>query len=260
MNTSDEMYVLKQPKHTLTSIVVMNSDYPISELSNTSLYRLSQVSDLIFVFSPLHFHEESKINKVKFTTLHQGCAFIISGGELWKTIFKVLQYCQEIFNKHVGYTISNCSDLKYIDNNTVDNLVKVNMSSITKPIFSSERLTEHEMYEFYKVPEYKKSSVLSRFFGGTADIDNSFASYILWGEFLPEENDCRYCTWKSESNIMYFKNGIMKIFLDQYNEIKDILSTFTDPDIRYLFANLTVILGIDTINSNIEDLDINKIS
>lgn len=260
MIESDEMYVLNQPRHTMVSLILMNSEYPLGIEGNV-IFKLSEISDLIFIFSPLHFPSEEKIDRTKFTTLHQGCAFIKSGGELCKTVFKVLQYCQEVFNKHVGYTISLSSEIKFLGKDDIDKLVKINMSSLNKPIFESTRLSENELYEFYRIPEIPKTStIFSSLFGFSRESENSIVSYILWNEYLPEGNDCRYCTWGSSSSIMFFKNGVIKIFLDNQENLKDILKTFTDPDIRYIFTNLVKILGIDTIDSNFQDLDVNKLN
>lgn len=258
MNEKEEIYVINQPKHIIASLILMDTPYPLEKSVHESLFKLGKISDLIFIFSQQHFPvETASIRKDKFTTLYQGCAFMETGNSgLAEGVMKLLLYCQEVFDKHLGYNITLCSQLGNITDITTENIVKLQSSAIVKPVFKASRLSAEELYEFYKDSQ-KEKEVRSM---------DDFCMNIIFSKILGEEftgtTDCRYCTWKSESPIMFFKNGVIKIILDKVSqdEYKNIVKTFTDPDIRYLFANLTELCGISNINYNIDDLEIGKIN
>ena len=78
--TKEEMYVVNQPRHLMISIILMDYDYyPLPDNIHTGLCKLSEISDIVFIFSDSHF-DNSKISKEKITTLYQACAFIDSSG------------------------------------------------------------------------------------------------------------------------------------------------------------------------------------
>lgn len=262
-NNENGIYVINQPKHVVTSIILMDSSYPLTNKVHEILFKLGEISDLIFVFSSKVFPvETSGINEEKFTTLYQGCAFIdVREQGLSSGLIRLLRYCQEIFDKHLGYTISMCSSLEesdILEDDTLENILKVQASNVIKPIFSSRRLQPEELYEFYKKDRgSKKKYNLTKLF-----LPSDLLSYYteIEKEFL-EENDCRYCTWKSESPIMYFKSGVVRAILDKCTSTEGeiFVNTFTDPDIRYLFTNLTKFYGIESINHDIGNLEIGKL-
>lgn len=260
MNEVEEIYVLNQPKHIVASIILMDTNYPLLEEVHNGLIKLGEISDLIFVFSSYHFPVEvSGIKRDKFTTLYSGCAFMeIDHSHLSRGILKLLLYCQEVFNKHLGYTVSLCSCLSEVNQKVVDNIVKVQGSSIVKPIFKARRLSPLEMYEFYKEDSHEKSGVFLSSFGVDYMMDKILGSEAdIFSDKV--RDDCRYCSWKSESPIMYFKSGIIKTFLGQAEEMKEIIETFTNYDIRYLFTNLCKLCGIDNVDYFIGDLDVGKL-
>lgn len=262
MNNKEEIYVINQPKHIITSIILMDTCYPLKDNVHEGLFKLGEISDLIFVFSPQNFPvETSSIKKEKFTTLYQGCAFMEIGEKgLSLGLMKLLLYCQEIFNKHLGYIVTMASCMGDIKQNTIDKIMTIQGSSMAKPIFEARRLNPNEMYEFYKNEKSIKEDISLLKFTGLFGTD--FINSMILGDEYKGYTDCRYCTWKSESSIMYFKNGVIKIFLDRFEEsdkMKEIVKTFTDPDIRYLFANLTKLCGLENINYNIDNLEIGKL-
>ena len=263
---NDIIRVLHQPKHTVCSVIVMNTGYPLPPEVHEGIFKLSEISDLVFIFSRRLFPvETSGISPEKLTTLYGGCAWTEytydSGSSIGMTILRALLYCQEIFDKHIGYTISQASDLKDLGK-VCENLVKVNMSSIAKPIYKLRRLSPSELYEFYKVPDTRKNRGS---FSGLCCLGVENIKSIILGElFLPRDPDCRYCTWHSESKVMYFRNGTIKTILtmflgdDKYKFV-EILETFTDPDPRYIFSCIPQLLGIDNLDYNVEDLEIEKL-
>ena len=257
-----ELYVINQPKHLLLSIVLMDCEnYPLRKEIHDNLCKLSEISDIIFIFSDKYF-DNSEIHKDKLTSLYQGCAFIDSLDNLPRTIFKALLYDKEIFSKHIGVTISRCQDLFSIkEDKLFNNIIKVNQSRISKPIFNIYRLSSDEIYKFYSTKEdivtkysrFNNSELLRKVFilSSICDIEGN------------NEVDCRYCTWGSKSRVLYFRNITINLFLghllSKEDEFHSYIDTFTDKDIRYLFAGLVKKFGIECLNYNIEDLEIDKI-
>lgn len=255
----DEMYVINQPKHLLLSIILMdNNYYPIQEEIHNNICRLSEVSDIVFIFSDNHFNN-SGIYKDKLTSLYQGCAFVDSQGNLPRTIFKVLLYDKEIFSRHIGITISLCQDLIFDDpEKLIKNLEKVNQSRIVKPIFNIYRLSSDEIYQFY----HNEESIIE-----------NLSDYSFWpiSNLFPkikmEEDrdavDCRFCTWGSYSKVLYFRNSTINIFLEQLvskeEDFYKFIDTFTDPNPGYLFSGLVKKNGIECLDYSIEDLEVNEI-
>ena len=260
----DEMYVVNQPKHLLLSVVLMDYEkYPLPDDIHNGLCELSEISDMIFIFSDNHF-DNSGIHKSKITSLYQGCAFIDSSGKLPRTFFKALLYDKEIFSKHLGTSIIRCQDLSNcldIKNKLFENLIKVNQSKVNKPIFNIYRLSSNDIYNFYKDENDTKEthtyhSTLNMF-------ENSLLYLLSLKDYDKFEVDCRYCTWGSKSRVIYFRNTTINLFLEQMIKSEEdfykFIDTFTDKDIRFLFAGLSKKFGIGCINHNIEDLDIDKI-
>lgn len=255
----NEMYVINQPKHLLLSIVLMDYEhYPLPEEIHNSLCRLSEVSDIIFVFSDEYF-DNTGIHKDKITSLYQGCAFIDGKENLSRTIFKALLYDKEIFNKHIGITISRCQDLYGTSEKLFSNLEKINQSRVVKPIFNIYRLSSEEIYQFYcNLEEVGKRRLENCYL--------DFISNFICDPFLvsgKQEIDCRYCTWGSRSKVLYFRNTTINIFLEQLinqeSEFYEFIDTFTDKDPRYLFSGLIKKNGIDCLDYNIEDLEVDKL-
>lgn len=263
--TKEEMYIVNQPRHLMISIILMDYDYyPLPDNIHTGLCKLSEISDIVFIFSDSHF-DNSKISKEKITTLYQACAFIDSSGNLPRTIFKALQYDKEIFGKHIGITISRCQDLQESTPKLFENLEKINQSRIIKPVFKIRRLSSTELYNFYYTPsEEKRKKKWKCIFDECLYF---YHRHILKSVIFPwtrvdvpdpaDYIDCRYCTWGSNSSVLYFRNTTIGIFLEKVD--KEFIDTFTDPDPRYLFAGLVKKNGIDCLDYNIEDLDIGKL-
>lgn len=261
INNEGEIYVMSQPKHIIASIILMDTSYPLEKETHDAIFKLGEISDLIFIFSSRDFPVEiSGIKKDKFTTLYKGCAFMEVGNYgISLGVMKMLSYCKEVFDKHLGYCISMSSLLGNIKDEDIDNIIKVQSSSIIKPIFKYSRLSSEEMYKFYAITEKEKDRKAIKIFSMNNFGMDFFVERLLRDEYI--EQDCRYCTWKSDSSLMYFKNGVINTFLDRLkeNDTYQIVKTFTDTDIRYLFTNLTKICGIDIVNYNIGELEIGKL-
>lgn len=250
----DEIYVLDQPKHIIQSVIVIDSNtFPISDKIHENLSKLSEISDIIFVFSEVHFPGQKKIVKRKFSSLYQANAYIDSPGEiLGNTIFKSLLYSREIFDSHVSYTISLLSDLEKVTDSDIEGLIKITGSSILKPIYKERKLTSSELYNNYKAPDYKAKT--------------SFKNFIKWyifGEEIIELPDNyfnkMYSIWHTDSPFMFYRTGTIKYFCEKFLndvEFQAKIDSFDENDPKYLFASITRSMGIEVLNLNIEDIKI----
>lgn len=257
------MYVVNQPRHPMLSIVLMDYDhYPLPDNIHAGLCKLSEISDIIFIFSDSHF-DNSEINKEKITTLYQACGVIDSSGNLPRTIFKTLQYDKEIFGKHIGVTVSRCQDLLESTPKLFENLEKINQSRVIKPVFKIRRLSSTELYNFYYTPAERKKKWRCVYDECLYFYHRHIIQSVTfpWARVeVPDPTDyidCRYCTWGSNSSVLYFRNTTIGIFLEKPDW--EFIDTFTDPDPRYLFAGLVKANGIECLDYNIEDLDIGKL-
>lgn len=236
----DEVFVLNQPCHTIFSLVVVDSVFPISSDVHDALGKLAEVSDLVFVFSD---NFGGSINRMKFSSLYNACAWLDSGDSISDSLFKVLQYDLEVFEgQHISYLVYNSSDLTYIGNEFIDQIQKINMMSISKPIFKSRRLSSEEYYEIYKLGNNEKSKL--RIFESKKEKKSDISNM--------------YCSYTSDSSVLFFKRGTIDLFVKFWcdPETKAYIGTFQKWDCRYLFASLTKRLGIDTFDCNIEELKI----
>lgn len=251
----DEIYVLEQPKHLIQSIIVVDLDeFPVSEKIHDSLGKLSEVSDIIFVFSEFHFSGQKTIVKRKFSSLYQASAYIDSSSNiLGNSIFKALLYSREIFDNHLSYTISKLSDLENVEDTEFDGLLKITGSSILKPIYKERKLSNSELYQNYKLIERNVQKNI-----GYID----FIRWYLLGEDSTEtviSDNRMYSNWYTDSSFMYYRTGTIKLFCEKYlsdPEFKLRLETFDEDDPKYLFSSITRFMGIEVLSLNIKDVKI----
>lgn len=225
----DEIYILHQPKHSIISIILVNSEFPIQESQHESLSKLIEFSDVFFIFPS----SVKGINKEKFTSLYEGCGWIEEDTRLSETYIRSILYCLEIFECHIGFCISRISDLKpeIIDSQKI---ISLTGSSLGSPIFKIRKLTSPEFYDIYKETN-------SGIFKSSRDNSNMYASYT------------------SESPILYFKRSNLNLIVDFWNENNKYTNSFTLSDPRYFFASTCKFLEINVINSDLCDLDIRKL-
>lgn len=254
----EAVYVLNQPKHIILSVVVVNCSIPLIDRIHEDLDKLVKFSDVIFIFCEDKFINNKKINKRKFTSLYQACGFIESSGNLAKTLFTVLEYSKEIFKKHIGITISNLDDINLTDTQ-VKNLIEINGSAVMKPVFKIRRLNSDELYESYSNKEFEEYDDIEL-------VNFKLVSFILklFNKKKEEENDTigMYKCYTSDSRLLYFKNGTINILLNFANDerMKSYIDSFIDDlDIRGILSSMIKKLNIDSLNQNIEDLEINNL-
>lgn len=231
MYMKDEIYILHQPKHSILSIILVNSEFPIPEPQHNSLSKLLEFSDVFFIFPK----SIKGIDKEKFTSLYEGCGWIEESLRLPETYLHAILYSLEIFECHVGFCISRLSDL-ILDIIDPQKIISLTGSSIVSPVFKTRKLTSPEFYNIYKETN-------SGIFKTKSDSSNMYASYT------------------SESPILYFKRSNLGTIVDFWKSVEDnkYINSFTLKDPRYFFASVCKFLGINTLNSDIHDLDIGKI-
>ena len=255
----DGIFVVNQPKHLIATIIVIDNTLPLPEEAHKVLCRLSDKTDIMFIYRSQEFN---KVSKDKFATLYQGCSWINSTDRSTsRSLFSILIYCTCIFNKHLGYLVISSETLLKEDifsDKFFNNLEQVTESTIVKPIYKTRRLDSNELYKFYS-----KSAI-----DVNEEIRNINCFGLNWFNFLlsPEDSaksrvDCRYCTWTSDSNAMFFKKKVIEQIVGKYGaeDFEDYIKTFTDNDVRYFLVNISKLMGIDNIDYNLEDLDIKKL-
>ena len=250
----NEIYVVSQPKKLILSILVV--DFPLTEQLPESIHDklgwLVNFSDVFFVFSEPHFKEHKMVDKIKFTSLYQGCGFIdTKTTSIGDDLIKILQYDKEIFEEtknHLGVTIGKLSDVKSYELHEFSHIRDSILSNITRPIFKIRRLTSSEFFNIY---ELKNIPVLKSGFG---KIFSTITNALIRRN---QETDKigMYCTWHSESPFIYLPkitvNSILQNRELDIDGFKAWINTFITIDPRYMFASLINYIDIEILNLEI---------
>lgn len=221
----EEIYVINQPKHILLSVVVVDCDLPLTQDVHENINELRSISDVLFVFSD-RFQD---INKKKFTALYECCGYIESTGNIGRTVMKAMIYGKEIFEKHIGFTVGCLSSLR--KSGFSGKLQTLLGSSISQPVFKLRRLSSEEYYEIYKE---KRTCFLCN----KENVDNMFCSYT------------------TDSMMMFFRARTIDILFDFMNSNKDVVDSFKKTDPRFFYASLIKFLNIELVDKNLEDVEI----
>lgn len=260
-NKKEVVYVINQPNHSLLSIVVVDdkTDFPLSENIHNNIEKLREISDIIFLFS----NNSKNINRKKFTSLYRACGYIESDRNINETLLKLLYYSLEIFgSKIVGNIIVNISDLEEFSDKLRDNIIKINMSPVMKPIFKIRRLSSKEYYDIYKIKTDNISNgmtLTSYFLEYTTGINiiNQFKSNKI-------DNIGMYSSFTSDSKILYFKTPVIKLIISfwkgEENSRENYTKSFKNNDVRYFLSSVVKYLGIEVMDLEIENLNIENIS
>jgi hypothetical protein len=263
----DEMYVINQPIHTIFSIVVIDTDFPIPKRCHDYIDDLQQISDTCYIFSDACY-KSRKINKKKFTTLYNGNCFIdVSGDNILPIVNKALEYSVELFSKkHFTYLLMKLSDLdKYSRENfnrLLSNIQKVNMSNVMQPVLEIHRLNNENMYEYYRedhVPvniDPIQCTFINRLFP-------DFANFIMRMNYtLKKANDEDikniYSSWETGSKVQFYRKDTIKEILKFTENNPSFIGTFSGDRVDVAYASLLKRLSIKNHNTNIEDLDLGK--
>lgn len=250
----NEMYVLRQPEHAILTAVIVNEPIPFAETIHNNVDKLVENSDVVFIYSGVW----EKIDLNKLASLYSVCAWIEVKDSISETLFKVFEYSLEIFDKHVGFNVTDLESLKEgLSSKFFSNTLSVLQSTITKPVFKIRRLNELELFTFY---------------ANTKDADNSNKSLLSrWSnkkENSSQDDFGTFCTHRAISNVLFIKRGTIKLMLDfikefdasENHEPSKLFDIRTFNDCRYLLASFIKYIGIETLDFNIEDLDIGKLS
>lgn len=227
---TDEVYVVNQPKHSLISVVLVDRlNYPVRDITHNRLFKLSEISDLFIVFK-----DARGIDPDKFAKLYTACAWIVKDVVKTEveTFLKALEYSMVIFDSHAGYLTFELDCLPDMSNMKLEEIVA---SGINWPIFEAKRLSANEMHDIYEVEE-----------------DRSLFQKL----FNTDDGRREYTTWKMTSYVAFFRPWLIPRFMDLS---EDYIRSFTWGDIKYFMASACEYLGVNRIDSDIYDLDINKI-
>lgn len=258
----DKVYIFNQPKHIFISLVIVKNNIPLTTEIHNAIEKIREISDVIFIFSDFHFPKTKNINKIKFSNLYRGIGFIdLSDDNIGNGIFKILEYSDQIFNKHLGSIIFDTDSNINSENieNIKEKILQIGSSSIIKPILKIERLSTENFYELYKEDEKEKEEKINKqkFFRFPMFINKCKNSDTVF-----ENLKGAYCSYTTDSDIIFLKSSLTSILLSKYqsDEIKNIINSFSYNDnFRYMIASLLKILDIDNVDCNILDLDINKL-
>lgn len=253
----NEIYVISQPKKLILSILVVDLPLtePLSDKIHNNLGWLVNYSDIFFVFSEPHLKDQKMVDKIKFTSLYQGCGFIDSKTKsLGSEIIKILQYDKEIFEEtknHLGLTIGKLSDLESYKEPDFLHIRDVVLPNITRPIYTERRLTSKELFNIYEL----KNNTTEVFYD--RDKGKIFSTILNALKKRSQETDKigMYCTWHSDSPFIYIPKISLNTIL-QYKKsdelgFKDWIDTFITLDPRYLFASLINYVGLEKLNMEI---------
>ena len=233
----EQVYVINQPRHITSSIIVLGDVFPLHQEAHNDIEKLCEISDVLFIYAPKHFTRQKEINFNKFSSLYKSCAWIESGACLGSTLLHMIEYDQEIFGCHRNTIILNSDKLGNID---TEKLVSLSSSSLSKPILEIERLSSEEFYEIYHEDEYT----------------NPILNYL---KPKKEALERAFCSYRVTSDLAIFRedtlNTIMKFYDNPEDEFpKQYVRTFTEDDVMYMLGSLIKYLGIDYLDRNYKDI------
>src|SRR5574344_1304006 len=209
MINKNATYVVKQPTHVIMSLVILNKSYPKTKIVQDLIDELSKTTDTFFIFD-----NEKKVDLDKFTTLHGGIGFIQrSKKTLGETIFYVLDYAREIFNRHISFALV---DENLLENkqllNISEKLINWTSSTAINPVLNIKRNPPKELWELYK---------LSGLFNKKEFVGGNFITHT------------------SNSPVIFIKNLTLdKIY--KKSMLSNYLKTFTDNKMGTVLASLII--------------------
>lgn len=248
----DEFYVNRQPEHTILSIIIMDTDYPLNKSCHGRIEELQRWSDTCFIFSDNTYEQSKGVNKKKFISLYDGNCFIScsNSGMLLKTIFKSLEYSIEIFQKHNSYVVFRMSSLECLSDDDFkkfqDNSIIVNQANLVNPFLSINRLDAIDYYEFYKVSQVKRGFLEEK-------LCLHYLTDLFSGNNLEEEDrEFMYASWITKSPTIFFKKDIARTFLNFLQDNPEFIGTFGIDRVDLIFPSLIERLRIKYHNYGIE--------
>jgi hypothetical protein len=217
----ESVYIVKQPEHSIMTVIVVKDDYPKSDKFRDLIDSIIDISDVFFIF----VSNKSTINPKKFTTLYRSNGFIMKSNEktMAEELFYLLGYSREIFNRHVSYLMINDWNIEDIKIEPLhDNIVTWTTSTLSSPVLDIMRCSSENIWGIYKARAEK----------------------TIWGkETIISVPGNDYLTHTSESPFIYIKNTVIDKFLEK-NNIESYLGTFIGDNLGDAIASLIIDLGI----------------
>jgi len=253
------VYVLEQPKHSIVSIVLVNSEkLPLSPICHKNIDLLREFSDIFFVFSDKFNNRE--VNIPKFSNLYGACSYLCGDStRIGFPIFTAISYCSNVFEKHYAYMITDTDKLGKVDKleDKKKLLQEIALSGNDSPIFKIDRLGPEELGSIYLTESYADEEDNSE--KDNVGIISSLLNFWKKRRKNKEADNIRlWSTHNSSSPILYIKSGTIKNLLNDYETewFKDYLSSFVEEDLTYIFASYIKKLGLKNIDQSILEINI----
>lgn len=269
LTKKDEIYIINQPKKLVLSLIVVDNhlDCPLDDDTHENLGWLTEYSDVFFVFTESHWSGQKMVDKIKFTSLYNGCGFIDSSNKkLGNSFIKVLNYDKEIMSitkNHLGFTVSLLSEVKKFKESDLNKIINnILPNNISRPIYKERRLGSTELFNIYslgdtvldKFPSLKSAGLKIK------SVFNIILNALLRKKHLDTDGVGMFCTWHAYCPLIYIPKITIDTMLSRIDEEKEDfdywVNTFITPDPRYFFASLIRYLGIDTLNFTIDSVKI----
>jgi hypothetical protein len=215
------IYLLRQPKHIILTMIYVGKEYPKSKVVHDSIDLLAKDTDVFFIFDS----RQTGINQDKFTSLYNGMGYIVSSKNSGEAMFDVLEYSREIWKTYISYLVLedwNISSLSEISRVNSESIIWT-ANTIASPIMNIYRKSPEDLYSMYKI-KYKKT-----WWGGYKEI---------------EDSNNQYATHSSKSDVLFFKDIIVTKWLENPN-ISKYLNTFKGSSIKDVVASLIMDMGIN---------------
>ena len=231
-----EFYILQQPKKLVLSIVLVDSELPLSEEVHQRLIDLSETCDILFIFPE---YTKRKISAENFGSLYSACGYLeVSGERGSEVLMRAFEYEKEIFEgKHSLILYTQTSDFTELGR---EKILEITASGIVKPIFKTRRLNSAEFFDIYK-NNPGKENWLDRFFliplKETTGTDNIYSS----------------CT--TESKEILVRPLVVDKFLEFWRkEGTGYVYSFSNPDLRVFLASMCSKLGIEVLSVDAREI------
>ena len=204
MINNNEVYVLRQPKKSILTIIYIDNIFPKNQIQQDFFDNIYEVSDIFFIFNS---SSKKKINIRKFTHLNKGSEFYVEDVGKPVALYNVLDYSKHIFDHYISYLVLDDEDIENIDNKYIKDVQVWTSSTLSQPYIKIKRLDPTSLYNIYKLEDNGNFFNFSR------------------PKIIDDKNT--YSTYTSVSAFVFFKRNILNAFLD-YEEKYDFkyLETF----------------------------------
>ena len=243
----NSVYVINQPKHSLITFIKIDYDSEVNEDIHNKIDLIQGVSDIMFIFEP---EVVNTIDPFKFTELYQSASFIVSDGNLHRTLFEAFLYAKEVYETHVSYIVTDILKLGNVvlGKEELDNIIRLHVSALQKPICKIRRSTFDELRAIYTVSE---------------EDTNKGKGFFKRDKETVLNNEGRYYTWTCESDLVFIRKVTIDLILKEYennrdnpdSKINDILDSFKGyTDLGDMLVSYLKRLGVDMIEESIESV------